>query len=253
MERWRAEPSYPFAHWWQVRHYEPFRDLDFIRGLYDGEISYLDDQLEPVVALLSEQGSDDFVIIFTSDHGEVMANRPGFFDHAGLYDDTVRVPLIITGSRISSGRTVEGIYQHIDLAPTILSLFGQPRTDSMNGFDLIEVASEDRTAPGYESIYLSEATWEIKWGIRTRDWKLIKVIDPGVHMRKEDELFDLSSDPAESVNVISEEPEVLDRLELALWRAWETLLAGHPDPLRQQIFRGVPAKTWLERAKKQHT
>jgi arylsulfatase len=247
LARWRAEPSYPFAYRWQVRHYEPFRDLDFVRGLYDAEISYLDDQLRPVLSALSD-GDDDFVVIFTADHGEVMDGRPGFFDHAGLYDDTVRVPLIMAGPPIPRGCVVEGIYQHLDLAPTILSLFGQPVPSIMTGTDLVQVASKNPDAPGYEAIYLSEGTWEIKWGIRTRDWKLVKVIDPGVHRKADDELFDLSADPSESVNVAAAHPDVVDRLELALRRAWEGLLAGHPDPLREQIFRGVPAQEWLDRA-----
>jgi arylsulfatase len=253
LDNWRAEPSYPFAHWWQIRHYEPFSDLDFVRGLYDGEISYLDDQLRPVLSLLSEGGEDEFVVIFTADHGEVMYNRPGFFDHAGLYDDTVHVPMIMAGSQVPKGRVVDGMYQHLDLAPTILGLFGQPATSSMTGTDLVDAASNGPAARGHEAIYLSEGTWEIKWGIRTRDWKLVKVIDPGVHLRTGDELFELSSDPAESVNVVSKYPDVADRLELAMRRQWESWLGGNPDPLRDQISRGVPAQTWLERAKNEQT
>ena len=249
LDRWRAEPSYPFAYRWQVRHYEPFCDLDFVRGLYDAEISYLDDQLKDVVSALAESGEDDFVVIFTADHGEVMDTRPGFFDHAGLYDDTVRIPLIIAGPRVPGGLVVEGIYQHLDLAPTILALFGQPVPAAMNGKDLVEVAARALTAPGYEAVYLSEGTWEIKWGIRTMDWKLVKVIDAGVHQRAEDELFDLSEDPGESVNVAKYHPEVVDRLELGLRRAWEGLLDGSPDPLREQVGRGVPAQEWLDKAK----
>jgi arylsulfatase len=249
LDHWKAEPSYPFAYRWQVRHYGPFRDLDFVRGLYDGEISYLDDQLRPVVSLFSDNGEDDFAVIFTADHGEVMYDRPGFFDHAGLYDDTIRVPLIVAGSRVPGGRVVEGMYQHVDLAPTVLALFGQGATTSMTGTNLVDVASNGSAGPGYEAIYLSEATWEIKWGIRTRDWKLVKVIDPGVHLTKGDELFDLSRDPGESLNVAADNADVVDHLELALRREWENLLAGHPDPLRQQTFRGVPAQAWLERAK----
>ena len=42
-------------------------------------------------------------MIFTADHGEVMYGRPGFFDHAGLYDDTVRIPLIMAGSGVPKG------------------------------------------------------------------------------------------------------------------------------------------------------
>lgn len=253
LDRWKAEPSYPFAYRWQIRHYEPFRDLDYVRAQYDGEITYLDDQLERVLSSLRESGEDDYAVIFTADHGEVMHNRPGFFDHAGLYDDTVRVPLIIAGSKLPEGRIVEGIYQHLDLAPTILSLFDQPVPPSMTGTDLTKVAGGDGSDPGYEAVYLSEGTWEIKWGVRTRDWKLVKVIDPGVHQRGEDELYDLRADPGENVNVAQRYPEVLDRLELALRRHWAELLGGHPDPLTQQTLRGVPAQSWVDNAIKEQS
>jgi len=156
----------------------------------------------------------------------------------------------MAGSGVPKGCVVEGMYQHLDLAPTILSLFGQPVPAPMTGTDLVEVAANAPGAPGYEAIYLSEGTWEIKWGIRTRDWKLVKVIDPGVHRQAEDELFDLEADPSESINVAPSYPEVVDRLELTLRRAWESLLAGHPDPLREQTFRGVPAQEWLDRAQR---
>ncbi len=252
LARWRAQPSYPFAYRWQVRHYGAFRDLDYVRGLYDAEISYLDDQLAPVLTAL-EGGDDDYVVIFTADHGEVMDDRPGFFDHAGLYDDTVRVPLIMAGAGLPPGTVVQGMYQHLDLAPTILSLFGRPVPAEMTGADLAAVAAAAPEAPGYEALYLSEGTWEVKWGVRTKAWKLIKVIDPGVHGAKEDELFDMVADPAESTNVASAYPEVADRLELVLRRAWEELLAGEPDPLWQQTTRGVPAQGWLDRARQQQS
>lgn len=247
LARWEAQPSYPFAYRWQVRHYEPFRDLDYVRALYDAEIAYLDDQLARVFEALSAIG-DDCIVIFTADHGEVMDNRPGFFDHAGLYEDTIRVPLIMSGPGVPEGVVVEGMYQHLDLAPTILSLFGQSPPASMSGRDLVKVATEHPAGAGYQTIFLSEGTWEIKWGIRTDDWKLVKVIDAGVHGVTHDELYHLSSDPLERVNLASLQPERVDALELTLRRAWEVMLAGSVDRLKEQAGRGVPAKAWVEAA-----
>lgn len=251
LERWKAEPSYPFAYQWQVRYYAPFSDLDYVRGLYDAEISYLDDELGRVFSAISE-GDDDYLVIFTADHGEVMYSRPGFFDHAGLYDDTVRVPLVMAGPELPSGVVVPGLFQHLDIAPTVLSRFGVEAPPTMTGKDLVRAAVDAPDGPGHEAIYLSEGTWEVKWGIRTRDWKLVKVIDAGVHQKSEDELFDLTADPAESVNVAKENPHVVDHLELALRRAWDELLAGQPDPLRAQSLQGVPAQAWVDAARGQH-
>lgn len=71
---------------------------------------------------------------------------------------------------------------------------------------------------GDDAVYLSGGTWEIKWGIRTPTWKLIKVIDPGVHEVCEDELYDLLEDPLEKHNLTRERPAVKNRLELKLRR-----------------------------------
>ena len=57
------------------------------------------------------------------------------------------------------------------------------------------------------------------------------------------------ADPGESVNVAARHPEVVDRLELSLRRAWESLLAGHPDPAQAADVPGGPGREWLERAK----
>jgi arylsulfatase len=248
--RWQAQPSFPFAYRWQVRHYEPFRDLDYVRALYDAEINYLDEELARVFDALSALG-DECIVIFTSDHGEVMDDRPGFFDHAGLYEDTIRVPLIVSGSGVPEGVVIEGMYQHLDLAPTILSLFGQSVPASMSGRNLVHVAANHPADPGYQTIILSEGTWEIKWGIRTQNWKFVKVIDAGVHGVTHDELYHLSSDPRERVNLAGLEPETMDLLELSLRREWEVMLAGSVDRLKEQAERGVPARAWLEEALKE--
>lgn len=296
LERWQAQPSFPFAYRWQVRHYPQFRDLDYVRGLYDAEISYLDDHLGELFSAIE---GDQVTVVFTADHGEVMDDRPGFFDHAGLYDDTVRVPLVLAGPRIPQGLVVDSMHQHVDLAPTILRLFdlpvpacsglvegraavsrrrgsagGRPPSATegssaegvgsnpgaggrgavggiatMDGEDLGEVMADPRRHRGYDAVYLAEGTWEVKWGIRTRDWKLIKVIDSGVHGTSEGELYHLRTDPRETENVITSHRAVVDRLELRLYRAWESMLGNYPDPLREQARRGVPAEEWVEAAR----
>ena len=155
------------------------------------------------------------MVIFTADHGEVMDTRPGFFDHAGLYDDTVRIRSSspAPGSRRSGRRgylSAPRPRAHHPGAVRPACTGGDERQGPRRG------RRQAPTAPGYEAVYLSEGTWEIKWGIRTMDWKLVKVIDAGVHQRAEDELFDLSEDPGESVNVAKYHPDVVDRLELGL-------------------------------------
>lgn len=245
LELWQAQPSYAFAERWQAASYGDIRDLEQVRARYDGEISYLDQEIGKVLDHLGRTGAGrDTVVMVTADHGEVMYDRPGFFDHAGLYDDTLHVPLIVAGPGVQDGTVPDGIHQHVDLAPTILGLFGLPAVDGFAGRDL-GPALQGEPVSGDEAIYLTEATWEVKWGIRTAEWKLIKVLDPGVHQADQDELYHLPTDPDERANVIEQYPDVADRLELRLRRWWEAALAGDVDPLRRQVRLGVPAAGWV--------
>lgn len=245
LELWQAQPSYPFAERWQGASYGEIRDLEQIRARYDGEISYLDRAVGEVLDQLRHTGSDqDTVVMVTADHGEVMYDRPGFFDHAGLYDDTLHIPLIAAGPGVRPATVCRGMHQHVDLAPTILGLFGVPAPASLAGRDLGPALRGDPLAAD-EALYLTEATWEVKWGIRTDEWKLIKVLDPGVHQVDSDELYHLRTDPGERINVIDRHPDVADRLELRLRRWWEAGLAGRVDPLRHQARLGAPAAHWV--------
>jgi len=247
-ELWEAQPAYPFAERWQVNAYGGFRDLEAVRARYDGEIAYLDHGIGELLDQLANRGlADDILVLVTADHGEVMYDHPGFFDHAGLYDDTVHVPLLAAGPGVRAGSVVTGMHQHVDLAPTVLELFGVPAPAGLAGRSLIPALAGE-PLPSETELILTEATWEVKWGIRTDEWKLIKVIDPGVHGASDDELFHLPSDPGERVNLIRERPDVADHLELRLRRWWDNGLAGAPDPLRQQARVGVPAAGWVREA-----
>ncbi len=87
----------------------------------------LDKQMKEVMdALLASRFRDDTIVIFTSDHGEMLGSHGDlhqkFFQ---AYDETTRVPLIIWSSRLFSGpRVVDALTSHIDLAPTLLGLAG---------------------------------------------------------------------------------------------------------------------------------
>lgn len=175
-----------------------------------------------------------------------MYDHPGFFDHAGLYDDTLHVPLIARGPGVAAGQVVSGMFQHVDLAPTILSLFDLPVPPVMEGRSLLP-SFRGEPQDDYDAIYLSEATWQIKWGIRTKRWKLIKAIDPGLYQIADDELYDLDDDPREQNNLASSRSDIRDELELQLRRWWEARLGRRSDPLRQQARAGVPARAWVER------
>ncbi|NLF01498.1 MAG: sulfatase-like hydrolase/transferase [Anaerolineales bacterium] len=247
---WAAQPAYPFFEERMVTKLQPINDLDYIRALYDAEIASADEHIGVLMDALDELGiADETLVLLTSDHGEIMMDHIGYFDHAGLYEGNIRIPLIVRGPGVQAGRRLSGMAQHIDLAPTVLECFGQPVPAAMEGRGLWDALQGSDWA-GYETIYLTEATWEAKWGIRTEEWKLIKTVSSGVHGVEGDELYHLTEDPDENRNLIESAPEVADQLDLQLVRWRDDMLGKRPDPVRLQAVQGCPAEHWQRALKK---
>ncbi|MBW2404496.1 MAG: sulfatase, partial [Deltaproteobacteria bacterium] len=93
-----------------------------LTALYDGEISYWDDEFGKLLDGLRERGLyEDLTIIVTSDHGEEFNDHGGFWHGTTLYDEQVHVPLLVKLPQARRGGTVVRHWvQSIDLMPTVL-------------------------------------------------------------------------------------------------------------------------------------
>lgn len=211
-------------------------DADYVINLYDGETAYMDRHLRRIWAAL-EAIKDETLVIVTADHGEVLNEQLGYFDHHGLYEGNIHVPLIFSWpGKLPRGRRVPGFVQNLDIAPTILDLAGIPDRDGMQGLSLLPAAFGLREG-NYDELYFSEATWQVKRAIRTDRWKLIDSIEPDPHGRPMQELFDLQADPTEQHNLIDVQPELARELEARLhgWVARRLAEEGRQiDPAREQ-------------------
>ena len=111
-------------------------------ALYEGEVAYLDRQLDRLLGFVESRGLlDSTIVAFVSDHGENLEDHGVRFRHAGLWDTTVHVPLMIRwpGPR-RPGRRIAGLVQHLDLFPTLLGTAGIAITDQ-DGVDLRRLAA----------------------------------------------------------------------------------------------------------------
>ena len=201
------------------------RDLIHNIALYDGEIRFVDDQLENLFAILRSLGVMDRTIIsVVSDHGEE------FYEHGrqghtqSLYDETILVPWVMRfPEKIPAGRVVEAQVRVMDIPPTILSLAGIAPTPrfgvlkgnrQFTGADLAPLISsrntDDPALPAFADLEGKLAA------IRTEEWKYIVSLDP----EGAEELYSLAEDPKEWVNLAEEKPQVRDLLrdELLRWR-----------------------------------
>ncbi|MCK5844936.1 MAG: sulfatase-like hydrolase/transferase, partial [Victivallales bacterium] len=107
---------------------------------YLASISLVDDNVGRLISALERTGQlDDTIIIFVADHGEFLGNH-GLLRKPSLhYDETLRVPLIISGpNTVGKGRRVSGLVELTDVHPTLLGLLGIPINDGVQGMDWSE-------------------------------------------------------------------------------------------------------------------
>jgi arylsulfatase len=246
MQRLRSRPTYPLFKRNHYDHLDAKPNLDYIADLYDAEVAYLDYEINRLFERLGDLGLlDDTMVVLFGDHGENMTEHDAWFDHAGLYDSVVHVPLIMWGPGLVPRARVDSLVQLVDVKPTVLDLVGLPPVDGMDGRSLLPVMKGEATTHR-DVVYLSECTWQAKRGIRTEDWKFIRSTDPGVYPRVEDELYDLRNDPEEQKNVALEYPDIAADMgeRLSTWVGVQ--LDGRPDPMNQVVADGLPAVVRLD-------
>jgi arylsulfatase A-like enzyme len=226
---------------------------DVCEALYVGGIRSMDERLGAFLGVLRELGLyDPALIILTSDHGEEFAERSPrvFFNAHGhdLYEEMVHVPLILKlpGQR-HAGTRVGAVTRAVDVLPTVLRTLDLPMTDEMEGRPLQSLFEDgEHETNGREAFVeaLSSERVEAK-AIRTDRYKYVLWVGPAdlsAHGRaylpetpRGRDLFDLRSDPGETVNLMSGSravPEALvQRLDRRL-REMANAARGKPEGAR---------------------
>lgn len=248
MEPVKRQLVYPFYKWWHYERLGNPTDINYFPAQYDSEINYVDEKIGEILNLLEEVGIiEDVLVILTSDHGENMTEHGLYFGHTGLYETTIHIPLICRWpGKLSAGKKIEAMVQHIDYTPTILDALKIPKIKKMEGRSLLPLM-KDKIQEEYQEIYTNECTWRAVRAIRTKEWKLIKAIDKGkVYEMPVRELYNLKNDPGENHNLVEEEKEVADELDFKMQKWLEEKLGNRPDPLRLQAMKEFPGAIWLE-------
>ncbi len=185
-----------------------------------------------IMEAVRELGLDeDTVVIFTSDNGE-MQGAHGLVGKWLMYEESIRVPLIIRDARLPSelrGRRPSQMALSIDLAPTMLALAGVPAPESMQGRDLGPLVRGERIEWRgdwyYEHTYARLPQHPIPRceGVRTERWKYTRYTDFNPPY---EQLFDLAADPGEEKNLAGDAAahgETLARLRARCDECRETL------------------------------
>ena len=191
---------------------------DYVISQYDAAIAYMDSCIQRVLQKLHDLGiEDDTIVVFVSDHGETLYDHDCFFDHHGMYDPTLVVPLILRwNGHLPAGKRIGDYCQLKDFMPTLLELMGIETDLKFDGRSLMPlVRGEERTSE--PEFYITECTWMRKHGWRTPEWKLIVALEPDFHFKPELELYNLIQDPQENHNVAAENPEVVEMLKKRMY------------------------------------
>jgi arylsulfatase A-like enzyme len=213
-------------------------DKDYVIAQYDGSVAYMDAAIQTVFTALEAHGIlDETIVAINGDHGETLYDHDCFFDHHGIYDTTLHVPLILRyPGKVPAGRRVPGFNQHKDLVPTLLELAEiDAGSIAFDGKSLMPMARGE--VPSHESeFYLTECTWMRKHGWRTPEWKLIMALEPDFHFKPPVELYNLVEDPDENNNLAESEPEVVATLRgrMERWIAKREKETGFPNPIHTQ-------------------
>lgn len=197
-------------------------------GLYDGEIAFVDRQVDRVLSWLRQNGLDQrTIVVIAGDHGEALGSHGegthGFF----IYDWALRVPFIIaTPFDDLRGVRVDSQVSLVDIFPTMLALTGIESKGSVHGRSLLplmfkEGAASDTYAYGESMSPELQFGWSALHALRSPQYKFIDAPRP--------ELYDLAADPGETTNIVSQKPDVA------------AAMARELDRLIEETSRNAPA------------
>ncbi|MDP8248855.1 MAG: sulfatase [Candidatus Tritonobacter lacicola] len=188
-------------------------DADIYRNGYDAEILFCDEHVGGLLEKIDELGLKNVVVIITADHGESLGEHDYYFAHGKyVYDQCSRVPLLVRLPGSKGAKVIEKQVNIMDITPTLLEIAGCPFPPEIEGISLRPLIEKDESQVPEAPVFLERFN-DIK-AVRTGRWKYIS----NLHSNTE-ELYDLESDPEETMNVLSENADIAAGLKKVL-REW---------------------------------
>lgn len=185
---------------------DPEKFLEPMRKAYISEIEYMDHHIGALFEGLRQRGLyDNSLILFTSDHGEEFYDHNGWWHGQTLFDELVRVPLMMKTPGAPRPQTAKNFARHIDIAPTLLQVAGVQPDPKMQGAPLVDNTGNLANTP-IDSVY-AESDFEnnIIQAVRTNDLKVIRTNEDNSRKFPALQVFDMQKDTGEKNN-IAEDP-----------------------------------------------
>jgi arylsulfatase A-like enzyme len=239
------------------------RRLDMMER-YRAEVINLDDHVGQILASLKKHGlADNTYVVITSDHGEVISRQHCFFiprlkyrscysHSASLYEQVLRIPVVVQGPALAGGRRIQQIYQHVDLAPTLLELMGLPKLPGAVGLSHAARLRSAKALPTQPRDVYALGRWVT--GLRSGRHKLILrahraqgIVISGKKRQVPAELYDLDKDPDERWNLARHKPGLVARLRARLSAYFKQDRVPELPTMPRPILRQLRARQALHR------
>ncbi|MCY4411379.1 MAG: sulfatase-like hydrolase/transferase [Caldilineaceae bacterium] len=226
------------------------------RHYYLADVSHLDHQLGLVLDALEDSGRwEETVLIFLSDHGDLLYDHGFFGKGERHYDACVRIPLVVAGAGLRQGLKCDALVQLEDIMPTVLELAGLPQPQlpksgthflegtqsALPGASLLpwcrgEQPSDWRDAVYIESYNNTNSRTPQNWArtIRTHEWRY--TLYPG---GAGEQLFHISDDADETRNLAGDASKAKIRGAMRDRLLEAVILQDYPHPPRDLFALGV--------------
>jgi arylsulfatase A-like enzyme len=241
---WRLNVPEGFPETLDVTKWKP-DIVSAIARFYYAMLKNVDDNMGRLLRFLDDAGlSEETIVVFTSDHGEMMGSR-GRMNKMVPYAESVSIPLIVRWPGcIRAGSVIDALQAPIDHVPTLCGLAGIQAPDNVDGMDLSEVIlgrETDTRDAILMANYVSDwdycdsgTTWPEWRGIRTKQYTYVKWLDG------REELYDDREDPYQMRDLAADNKD-LPTLKKMRSRLKDFLAEAH-----DEFFPGTNYADWYD-------
>ncbi|MFC7680950.1 sulfatase [Paenibacillus sp. GCM10028914] len=200
-----------------------------IRNYY-AMITFIDEQIGRVLEAWKQKGiEDNLMVVFTSDHGELLGDHGLMYKGPWFYEGLTRVPMIMRVPGMTKGSRSEALIEHVDIVPTVLEVIGNECPYGVQGISQLKVLEGSASSLRSSALttYNAHDRGVHAKCLRTNRYKL--VIFAG---ETYGELFDLFNDPGEHLNLFFE--PAAKEVKLQLMEQLVHRLIQDEDPLPER-------------------
>ena len=171
------------------------------RSAYYGLVTALDNYVGEILDTLERTGQmEDTLVIYTSDHGEILGDH-GLWWKCCMYEQSVGVPLVMSGPDIEKGQTIDQPVSLLDVLPTMTDALAISADPAWRGVSLLPVARGEQSPDSERAVFSEYHAHGVSRGfymIRRGRYKYV------YYLNGPNQLFDLESDPYEMQNLVND-------------------------------------------------